>query len=143
MKVCPAPSSRQTSPVGSRHVEAQRQFEGILVLVAYEDVPHTSLKVAEARGVRFDYLTTNSLHEPRADESQFFAELSYSFSDRLGVIVASPLLLRDNFAYAVAQGPSSRPTISGQPVEMFFRDRTSRTVETEVPVPDLFRMEAR
>lgn len=48
------------------------------------------------RNARFDYLATNRLHEPPADESQFFTEVSYSFTDQFGVIFAAPLLIRDN-----------------------------------------------
>ena len=48
------------------------------------------------RNFRLDYIFTNDLEEPEADESQFFGELSYSFTERLRVIVAAPYLLRDN-----------------------------------------------
>lgn len=47
--------------------------------------------------VRFDYMFTNALAEPAADESQFFTQLSYAFTKRLGVLVAAPYLIRDNF----------------------------------------------
>lgn len=49
------------------------------------------------RNFRADYIFTNNLHDPPADESQFFGEVDYSFSEQFGISLASPLLIRENF----------------------------------------------
>lgn len=64
------------------------------------DIPIPDLFRTEApfveRNFRLDYLSTNNLQEPPADESQLFGEVSYSFTDRLGILVAAPYVIRDN-----------------------------------------------
>jgi len=56
------------------------------------------------RNVRFDYRFANHLQEPPADESQFFAEISYSFTEKFGLIFSVPYLIHDNFIEPNASG---------------------------------------
>lgn len=97
LSIAQGPSSRPVLPGPTIQVRSGRYGEERSEAT---EIPVPDLFRMEApfveRNFRFDYLATNNLHEPAADESQFFAELSYSFTDRFGLIVASPLLIRDN-----------------------------------------------
>ena len=85
-------------------------FSGPAIMMDYGDgrvqseetqIPIPDLFRTEApfveRNVRLDYRGANNLQEPLADESRFFTEVSYSFTDRLGISFSAPLLIRDNF----------------------------------------------
>lgn len=73
-----------------------------------EEIPIPDMFRTEAplveRNVRFDYLFTNHLEDPPADESQFFTEVSYAFTEQFGLIFAAPYLARDNFEAPNASG---------------------------------------
>jgi len=80
---------------------AARGYESSEELADEEEVPVPDMFRTEAplveRNFRVDYLFANGLHEPPADESQFFAEFSYSFTERFGVLLSAPYIIRDNF----------------------------------------------
>ena len=96
------PTSRAVLPGATSQRRVVSRFDGAeRVVTETEQVPVPDMFRTEAplveRNVRFDYSFANHLHEPPADESQFFTELSYAFTEKFGVIVSAPYLIRDNF----------------------------------------------
>lgn len=99
------PSSRRSISSGRSVVRSQPMLydDGSVrytdVEVA-EEIPVPDLFRMEApfveRNLRMDYLATNNLEGDPLDESRFFAELSYSFSERFGLVFAAPYLIRDD-----------------------------------------------
>lgn len=89
------PSIMQSYRDGSRRSES--------TVVPIPDLFRTEAPFVE-RNFRIDYLGTNSLTEPVADQSEFAAELSYSFTERFGMIVGVPVLMRDNLDEPDASG---------------------------------------
>lgn len=75
----------------------------VATVVPIPDMFRTEAPFVE-RNFRIDYVGSNGLHEPVGDESGFFSEVSYSFTDRFGVIFGAPLLSRDNLNEPDATG---------------------------------------
>lgn len=99
------PSSRP-SISGGRTTRVVRSYDRATDQYAYseidteEEIPVPDLFRMEApfveRNLRMDYLATNNIGGDPLDESQFFAELSYSFNERFGLVFAAPYLIRDD-----------------------------------------------
>lgn len=91
------PSSRPvfSGPTITRFNLDRQALESEETKVPIPDMFRTEAPFVE-RNFRLDYRGTNNLQEPLADESQFFAEINYSFSERFGITFAAPLILRDN-----------------------------------------------
>lgn len=99
------PSSRP-SISGGRTTRVVQSYDGAAGQYSYseieteEEIPVPDLFRMEApfveRNLRMDYLATNNIGGDPLDESQFFAELSYSFNERFGLVFAAPYLIRDD-----------------------------------------------
>ena len=93
---------------GEQQFNAYGEPEYAYETVSAGEVPIPDLFRMEApfveRNFRLDYLYTNHLREPEANESQFFGELRYSFTERLGILISSPLLIRNNLVDEDATG---------------------------------------
>jgi Putative MetA-pathway of phenol degradation len=99
------PSSRGSfaGPAVEREVytydqNGNRHAESILEPSEGPEIPDLFKMEAPSveRNFRTDYIFTNNLQDPPSDESQFFGEVDYSFSEQFGMSVASPLLIREN-----------------------------------------------
>lgn len=99
------PSSR---PILSGPTIAQNYGDGRGAVAVTTAVPIPDLFRTEApfveRNFRIDYVGSGGLSEPVGDESAFVSELSYSFTDRFGVILGAPLVARNNLSDPDATG---------------------------------------
>ena len=76
--------------------DGQPLYTNVETTIPVPDLFRTEAPFVE-RNVRLDYLGNHHLQDPRTDESQFFTEISYSFTERLGIIFSAPVLIRNNF----------------------------------------------
>lgn len=97
------PSSRPilTGPTITRNYGSRTVSENTVIPIP--DLFRTEAPFVE-RNYRIDYLGSNGLQEPVGDESQFASELTYSFTDRFGVVLAAPLTTRSNLDEPDASG---------------------------------------
>lgn len=82
---------------------AERSMTSVATVVPIPDMFRTEAPFVE-RNFRIDHVGSGGLHEPVGDETAFFSEISYSFTDRFGVILGAPLISRDNLSEPDATG---------------------------------------
>ena len=99
------PSSRPTISGGTIRMFNKRSdsYSYVKTKIVLPDLFRTEAPFVE-RNVRFDYLAIHHLQEPFANEDQLFTEVSYSFTERLGVVFSAPVHIRDNFGAPDASG---------------------------------------
>lgn len=94
--VAQGPTSRGVTSLGAMPSGEYAAAAGEREEIPFPDMFRTEGAFVE-RNLRTDYIFRNHLHEPAADESEFFTEFAYSFTERLGFIFAAPYVSRDNF----------------------------------------------
>lgn len=103
ISVAPAqgPTSRGTLPGATTQRQVPNGYGSYSTVTETEEIPVPDMFRTEAplveRNIRFDYLYSHHLHEPLANESQFFTEVSYSFTERFGILFSAPYLIQDHF----------------------------------------------
>ena len=98
------PSSRPiVSGPSLRQFYEDGRTQDVRTVVPIPDMFRTEAPFVE-RNFRTDFLSSSGLQDPVADETQFASEISYSFTDRFGVILGAPVTMRDNLDEPDASG---------------------------------------